>query len=148
MTISSDQCAQAVLEVTPVVIHIIRTQMRQNRAPALTVPQFRTLIFVRDHEGASLSQVADYVGLTLPSTSTLVDGLVKRRFLTRQTHPTDRRRLTLALTAQGRQMLQAARECTQAYLADQLAHLPASDQATIETAMLLLKEVFGTVTPA
>lgn len=148
MSSSADHCAEAVLEVTPIVIRVIRTKMRQNRAPALTVPQFRALVFVKDNEGVSLSQVAEYVGLTLPSTSTLVDGLVKRRVLTRQTHPTDRRRLTLTLTAQGRQMLQAARLNTQTYLAEQLADMPEADRATITQAMALLKQVFGNLSPA
>lgn len=148
MSISSEQCAEAVLEVTPIVIRVIRTKMRQNRAPALTVPQFRALVFVKDNEGVSLSQVAEYVGLTLPSTSTLVDGLVKRGLLTRETHPTDRRRLTLTMTSSGRQMWLAARRNTQNYLAEQLAKVPEADRAAITQAMGLLKQVFGTLTPA
>jgi DNA-binding MarR family transcriptional regulator len=147
MTTSPDQCAQAVLEVTPIVIRVIRTQMRQNRAPALTVPQFRALVFVQDNDGSSLSQVAEYVGLTLPSTSTLVNGLVKRRLVTRQTHATDRRRMTLSLTTQGRQMLVAARQCTQTYLAEQLAQVPEAERTTINKAMALLNQIFTQVSP-
>jgi DNA-binding MarR family transcriptional regulator len=121
--------------------------MRQSRAPALTVPQFRALVFVSDNQGASLSQVAENVGLTPPSTSTLVNGLVKRRYLSRQTHPVDRRRLTLALTPAGRQMLQAARQTTQAYLARHLAQVTEADRATVVGAMAILRQVFATVLP-
>jgi DNA-binding MarR family transcriptional regulator len=122
--------------------------MRQNRAPALTVPQFRALAFIESKDGVSLSQVAEFVGLTLPSTSTLVDGLVKRGLITRETHPTDRRRLTLTLTTTGRQMMQAARKHTQAYLAEQLERVPDADRATITRAMALLKQVFDNLSPA
>lgn len=148
MSSSSEQCAEAVLEVTPIVIRVIRNKMRQNRAPALTVPQFRTLAFVQSKEGVSLSQVAEFIGLTLPSTSTLVDGLVKRGLVTRETHPTDRRRLTLTVTPTGRQLMQAARKHTQEYLAEQLERMPEADQATITSAMALLKQVFDNLSPA
>ena len=53
------------------------------------------------NQGASLSEVAEHVGLTLPSVSKMVDGLVTRGLLTRATDPGDRRRLTLSLTPAG-----------------------------------------------
>jgi DNA-binding MarR family transcriptional regulator len=143
MTITIEQTAQSVLEVTPIVIRVIRAQMRGSRAPVLTVPQFRALLFVDNNTGASLSQVAEHVGLTLPSTSALVTGLVQRRYLNRHVHPDDRRRMTLALTAGGRQMLQTARQNTQAYLARQLAGVSEAERETVLCAMAVLKHIFA-----
>ena len=55
------------MEVVPLVMRHIRTGMRTHRMRGLSVPQFRTLIFLNRNEGACLSQVAEHVGVTLAS---------------------------------------------------------------------------------
>ncbi len=117
-------CAQDVLEVVPQVMRAIRTELRRHRAADLSVPQFRTLAFIDRQADASLSDVAEHIGLTLPSMSKIVDGLVTRKLVTRQTHPTDRRRMTLALTARGQTALESSRAATRACLAEDLVALP------------------------
>jgi DNA-binding MarR family transcriptional regulator len=143
MPASSDECAHQVLEVVPLVMRAIRSEMRDHRAPDLSVPQFRTLSFLNRHEGASLSDVAEHIGLRLPSMSKLIDGLVARNLVKRDTHPDDRRRVTLALTARGRAMLKTALEGTRACLAERLAMLPASGRATVAQAMQILRPLFA-----
>jgi DNA-binding MarR family transcriptional regulator len=138
-----DETARQVLEVVPLVMRSIRGEMRSHSAPDLTVPQFRTLGFIDRHTGASLSEVAEHIGLTLPSMSKLVDGLVGRKFVTRQTHAADRRRVTLALTARGHAMLASARESTLASLAGCLGPLAESDLETVIRAMKILRPVFA-----
>jgi DNA-binding MarR family transcriptional regulator len=137
-----DECAQKVLETVPVVMRAIRAEMRKHRAPGLSVPQFRTLIFLNRHEGASLSDVAGHVGLTLPSMSRMIDGLVARELVTRQMDVDDRRRVTLTLTTLGRRAMQSAYESTQAHLAERLAALPAPDRTLIVKAMQALASTF------
>ncbi len=86
MTTSPDACAQEILDVVPVVMRSIRAEMRRHRTADLSVPQFRTLAFIDRNADASLSDVAEHIGLTLPSMSKIVEGLVVRKFVTRQTH--------------------------------------------------------------
>jgi len=105
----------------------------------LSVPQFRTLLFINRRKGTSLSEVAEHIGLTLPSMSTLIDGLVGRNLAVRRTDPDDRRRMTLTLTERGQASLQIAREATQAHLAEHLGHLTEQERKTIITAMQLLR---------
>lgn len=109
---SMDECTREVLESVPSVMRVIRSELRKHRARELSVPQFRTLNFLSRNKGASLSEVAEHIGLTLPSMSTLVDGLVTRNFAVRRTHPHDRRRVTLELTNSGQMILRSAR-CNQ-----------------------------------
>jgi MarR family transcriptional regulator for hemolysin len=142
MTISPDECAREVLETVPLVMRTIRAEMRSLRTPDLTVPQYRTLNFLNHNQGSSLSNVAEHIGLTLPSMSTLVDGLVTRSLVSRQTYSGDRRRVTLALTARGRATLQASCDATQAHLAERLAALPASERAIVMQAMQALRPIF------
>jgi DNA-binding MarR family transcriptional regulator len=106
------------------------------------VPQFRTLAYLNRHEGASLSDAAEHIGLTLPSMSSLINGLVARHLVARQTHTGDRRRVTLALTERGRTVLQISHEAAQDRLAKLIAALPVSERVAVGRAMQALHPVF------
>ncbi len=107
-----EECAREVLDAVPLAIRTIRSQLRRHSGSSLSVPQFRTLLFINRHKGTSISEVADHIGLTLPSMSTLVDGLVTRSFVLRRAHEDDRRRMTLMLTERGDAALRSARTGT------------------------------------
>jgi DNA-binding MarR family transcriptional regulator len=141
-SISLDECARQVLETVPLVMRTVRAEMRRHRAADLSVPQFRTLTFLSRQAGASLSQVAEHIGLTLPSMSSLVEGLVERKLILRNPHSVDRRRVTLTLTAQGQSVLEAAHGATQAALAEKLAALSAQDRTIVVQAMQALRPLF------
>src|SRR5512142_2783 len=104
---SADECAAMVVEIVPLVMRTIRAEMRGHRSPDLSVPQFRTLLFLRRQPGASVSDVAGHIGLTLPSVSKMIDRLVTRDLVTRHSAPEDRRRICLDLTPLGMSTLQA-----------------------------------------
>jgi len=134
--------ARSLLDVTPAVQRVIRAETRRHRAAGLSVPQFRALGFLARRPGASLSAVADFLGLALPTTSKLIDGLVLRCMATRETRPGDRRCVTLALTADGRAAWESARKATQADLARHLAGLSAAECAVVVRALDLLRPLF------
>lgn len=140
---SPAECARQTLEVVPMVMRAIRTEIRSHRGSELSVPQFRVLIFLNRHAGASLSEIAEHLGLTPPSTSKLIDGLVARNMVTRQLDPKDRRRVPLVLTALGRSSMQSAYKATESRLAERLVVLPASERRLIIEAMQVLASVFG-----
>ena len=62
-----------------------------------------TLAGARD-QAPGLKPVAEGLGLSLPSVSRAVDGLVKRRLLARTEDPADRRQRLLAVTADGERL--------------------------------------------
>lgn len=143
MRSSIDECAREVLDTVPPVMRVIRSELRRHGARELSVPQFRTLNFLSRNKGASLSEVAEHIGLTLPSMSTLIDGLVTRNFAVRRTHPDDRRRMTLELTDRGQTTLRSAREATQDYLAELLESLSQEDRNTVIKSMRILRSIFA-----
>jgi MarR family transcriptional regulator for hemolysin len=143
MSRSSEQCARQVLDVVPLVMRAIRAEMRSHRTPDVSVSQFRTLVFLSRHEGASLSDVAEHIGLRLPSISKMVDGLVVRKLVRREEHRTDRRRVTLTLTRRGRAIEHRARAFTQSALAERLAALSARDHARIVQTMEMRRPLFA-----
>ncbi len=117
--------------------------MRRHRASDLSVPQFRTLAYIHRHPGVSLSAVAEHIGLTLPSMSKLVDGLVARGLITREPCAKDRRRVTLGITARGRALWETAHDATLSSLADRLEPLSESERTTVIRAMHVLQHVFA-----
>ena len=139
---SAEECARQVLEIVPLVMAAIRTEIRSHRGSELSVPQFRVLIFLNRHAGTSLSDIAEHLGLTLPSMSKMIDGLLARKMVTRHMHSEDRRRVTLALTALGRGAMQSAYEATESRLAERLAVLPVAERRIIITAMQVLESIF------
>ncbi|HOA75136.1 MAG TPA: MarR family transcriptional regulator [Phycisphaerae bacterium] len=136
------QCAREVLAGIPGVMRFIRGQMRANRA-GLTVPQFRTLVFLSLNDRPSLSELADHLGLSLPAASRMVDLLVRRTLIQRSPQPHDRRRVCLGLTAMGRQKFQAAHEATRQALADNLSRLSRSELTRLREGMRVLCRVFA-----
>ena len=147
MSISSKECAREVLDVAPLVMRTVRAEMRRHRAADLSVPQFRTLAFLSRQPGASLSAVAEHIGLTLPSMSTLVEGLVERKQVVRRIALDDRRRITLTLTAHGQAALAATHTATEAHLAEKLARLSADERELVVQAMRILHPLFATDHP-
>ena len=138
----AQQCAGEIMETVPAVMRFLRAKMRHHSAPFLSVPQFRVLVFLYRHPGASLSSVAEHLGVTCPTASVLVDRLVRRGLVDRTAYPQERRRIALTLTAAGARHLQQAREATNVRVADLLAGLPKSDVLKILEGVTLLGDVF------
>jgi len=142
MAVDLEESARKLLEVVPIIMQDIRSEMRRRRSLDLTVPQFRVLAFVNRNEGSSLWEVASHVGLTAPSTSRLVDGLIARGLMARNDHPADRRRVQLTVTDHGLAILEASTQGTVAYLADKLSGVNADNREAIDKAVETLRTVF------
>ncbi len=142
MAREEEECARELLDVVPSVTRFIRTQMRRNRALGLSVPQFRTLVFIERVEGASLGSVAEHLGLTPPSACKIVDGLEGRELITRIQSPQDRRRVSLGITPGGRRALSDARGETLKSLSGILAGVDRHDLTKIIQSMELLRGAF------
>jgi DNA-binding MarR family transcriptional regulator len=139
---NTEECARELLEVVPLVMRDIRTQVRSRRTPDLTIPQFRTLSYVNRNAGVSLTQVAEHIGITLPSMSKLIDVLLKKGLLTREEQPADRRRVKLLATPSGVKITEASRQGTMSYLTQKMGNMNADERATIIKAMKEMRSVF------
>jgi DNA-binding MarR family transcriptional regulator len=139
---SADSCAALLLETAPRVLRAVRMAIAEAEAPPLTIPQFRALHFIQDHPGVSLSTTADFLGLTLPSTSKLVDQLVRRGMLVRVDASDDRRRMILRITAKGDALLISAQSLVRQHLAGMLNRLTSAELAALHNTLGLLQESF------
>ncbi len=137
-----ENTAQQVLEIIPAVMRTIRAEFRSQRSRDLSVAQFRTLAYIKNNDGASLSSLAMHIGLTLPSMSKLIDGLASRGLVARASHQEDRRKLCLNLTSAGENELEAAYAHTQAFLVNKISGLSKEEIETVNRSMQILKSLF------
>jgi MarR family transcriptional regulator for hemolysin len=136
-------CAAELLDVVPAIMRAIRQHMRSASVAELSVPQFRTLGFLDRRRGSSLSELAEHIGLALPSASKLVQLLLTRGYVHREIDPVDRRRTILAPTAKGKRVIKAARQATQEFLAEQIEELSDDRRHQVIQAMQTLRAVFS-----
>src|SRR5207247_5743954 len=84
---AADRCAREILETVPLVMRVVRSEMRRQGALVVSVPQFRALAFVERHPGVSLAGVAEHRGVTAPTAAAIVERRVRRRMVGRVAHP-------------------------------------------------------------
>jgi DNA-binding MarR family transcriptional regulator len=142
MDTTPDAIAREILEIVPTIMRVIRTEMRNQRSADLALPQFRALLFINRNPGSSLLAVANHLGLTSPTVSTMVDGLVLKRMIRRESSTRDRRKVTLTLTAEGQAILKKARNGAQARLIEVLSGLTPEECETVFQSMKLLRSIF------
>jgi long-chain acyl-CoA synthetase len=98
----------------------------------LSLPQYRILILL-DEGPAVASRLAEYLVVSRPTITAVVDGLVSRGLIVRSHDDGDRRRIGLTLTAAGRDALELADRSVQARLQEVARHL--DDPAQAEAAL-------------
>src|SRR5437879_7963080 len=89
---SARRVAERVLEITLLVTRLVAPEVRRLGPKHLSLSHMRALGFLDATPDAHLSAVAGYVGLALPSTSSLVDGLARRGLAVRPATPPHGRR--------------------------------------------------------
>ena len=122
-------------------------EARKHSSSELSMQQFRAMKMIEHHEGASLSLVSEHLGSTLSATSKLVDGLVERGCIRRETAEDDRRRLILALTDAGMQVMESVHIHVITCLADKLATLSPNECAIVNLAMDILRSALVSAQP-
>ncbi|CAN1213266.1 MarR family transcriptional regulator [Tumidithrix helvetica PCC 7403] len=133
------------MDVIPTVMQCIHTEVRQQKSSCLSIPQLRTLAFLQANMGASLAELADYLGVSSASTSVMVERLVQKQFVTRIEHPKLRRQVVLTLTPKGEEHLQSVRQVTRDRIADRLSHLLEDRLANLLDGLEELSLIFSNI---
>lgn len=140
--VAAADCARGLLATVPGLMRFIRSEMRLHRGGRLTVPQFRALILVSHQRDASLSDLADHVGLSLPAASRMVQLMVRRGLMERNADPGDRRRVRLAPTRRGRDAYRAALTAAEVALTRKLKTVSQAELSQIHRASKVLLRLF------
>lgn len=136
-------CARRILETVPLVMRVLRREMRGGIEEKLSVPQFRVLAFLSRTPGASLSELADFIGVAAATASAMVERLVRRGLVAREGDPKERRRIMLRLTPDGSALLERARAHTRLRVAESIAALSGPELAAVVRGLDLLSKALG-----
>jgi len=139
---TSEECAARVMDTIPLLMRFIRADMRANSAASLSIPQLRSLAFLNRSPGASLSDLAEHLGVTCATASATTERLVQRNLVQRIDDPQERRRVLLNLTQEGKHQLKQSQDQTRTHIADLLEGLTPEQVSNIEEGLALLKNVF------
>jgi long-chain acyl-CoA synthetase len=108
----------------------------------LSLPQYRLLVYLTLGESKP-SDLAPRLGVTRPSVTALVDGLVTRGFVERRHDEDDRRGVRHRVTAAGRDALTEADRAVDARLRDLASHLSAADAKKAMAGLALWNEAIA-----
>jgi MarR family transcriptional regulator, organic hydroperoxide resistance regulator len=74
----------------------------------LSIVQIQTLIFLHHHENCTMSDIADYFHIELPSATSLINKLYEHKLITRFEDLKDRRLVRITLTEEGKTLVKKA----------------------------------------
>lgn len=80
-------------------------------AGELTLAQWRALVVLGRSDAMRVGEVSQSIGMSLPSTSRLIQRLERRELVTTERDESDRRATLVRLTAKGREVRQAVVAC-------------------------------------
>lgn len=112
--------------------------MRLMRREELSMPRLVSLMFLDRQGPASISDISEYLNLSLGNTSHLVDQLVCGGYVTRTEGPNDRRLKLVTLTQRGQSFVEEVKRVRVEELARRLEQLPAP---VLETVLDAISEV-------
>ncbi len=142
-SVNARSCATELLEVVPAVMDALRAAMRAHVGEQLSVPQFRCLNYVSLNPGCSVSTVAAFLGVTMPTASAMVDRLVRAGALESMSDTADRRRIRLHAAPSGLAQLQQIRQGARSDLANMLSDCDAAQMQSLLQGLDVLKRHFG-----
>lgn len=134
------QVAKDLLESIPRIMARIRTEMRAMAKPQLTIPQLRILAKLNQSE-SSISEMAEWQGVSAPAMSKMVGILEGRGFARRVTKTNDRRQVTVSLTDEGRRTFLSIRKAVRGKMAERIRTLPDSKKQLISDAIKVLEQI-------
>lgn len=140
--LTSQQCADKILQVIPQITHFLRNEVRKLEQPRLSLSQLRILYFLDHHPKSSLSEVAEQLDVTRSTMSGAIELLVQQGFVARLNDPQERRRILLSLTSAGRQYQQQIYQALLTSIEQRLISLSDKQSSQIMASLLLLESLF------
>jgi DNA-binding MarR family transcriptional regulator len=104
----------------------------------LSVPEWRVLACLMDVEGLSVGELAAMALMKQPGLTKVLDRMERDQLLLRRGASSDRRRVTIHLTAKGRARVKPVQRAAKAHETELLKQFTDEQRATIKSALDLL----------
>jgi len=121
------------------VVRLLRTELVKRPDSELSVGHLPGLVYLRSTPGCSLSEIARYLGLGMPTASKLVAAWTRRGLVRQQIALGDRRRRALFLTPDGVACVRRTMTVLRDALSARLESVPSSHLAAIQRGMRILR---------
>ena len=129
-------------ELRPVLLRLARHVRRETAELGVTPGQSTLLSLIGDRPGITARELADRERISAPGMSAHLDRLETAKLIVR-TRGTDRRRVGLTLSPEGKRVLKSVRAKRTAWLAERLEGLGEDERAAIEAAIEPLARLLG-----
>lgn len=106
----------------------------------LSMLQIQALVFLKKHDEAQMGEIAQHFNIELPSATSLVNKITKLGLVERKADKNDRRVVIIALTKEGRTLLQQAMEERSKKITKTLSYLSAKDKQELLRIMQILTD--------
>jgi DNA-binding MarR family transcriptional regulator len=133
--------ARALLEVMPLVMRTVAAELRA--AGELPAPAHFPLLHLLSEQPRTLSELAAFRGVSLPSMSSSVATLVGKGWIRRVTPDTDRRVVMLEVTPGGRAALERVARAAERHLAEVLSPLGDASRRRLQSGLDVMREAFA-----
>ena len=91
------------------VFKLFKSKMKGFSHITLSITEVGTLHYINENGQVTMKELSKFLGITPPSTTTLVDKMIKLKILKRSFHKEDRRNVILSFTDSGKEMFEKAR---------------------------------------
>lgn len=140
---ATPSAASALVDVVNLVMQAVWADLRRSRNP-IEPSQWATLRRIA-RGPCTMSELARFKEVSLPTTSRSVEMLVRRGWVERCADGADRRQTLVQLTASGRRLLADCRRRAELLLGEKLKDLPPLQRDQVTTSLYILCEALGTV---
>jgi DNA-binding MarR family transcriptional regulator len=139
-----DAVVDAVLAASRVLVAVAARSLAEVD-DEVTLTQYRSLVVLASRGPQSVAALAEAVAVTPPTVSRLCDRLVRKGLIRRREDARDRRAVRLALTRDGRELVDAVTVHRRAEIARLLDAVPLDVQRSMVSSLAQLAEAAGEV---
>jgi len=125
------------------ILHLLRRLAQEDRASGVTPARLSALSVLVFGGERTIGSLASAEGVTPPTMTRLVAGLVADGLVERTNHPTDRRAVTVRATEAGRARLLAGRDRRVAALRDLIAPLSPKERRRLDQATAIVERLLA-----
>jgi DNA-binding MarR family transcriptional regulator len=130
-------------ELRPVLLRLARELRREIHSLGVSGGQVSVLAAIQRHPGITAARIAELERISAPAMSNHLARMEKASLIERTRGDLDRRRVGLALTAEGEKVLRSVRKKRTAWLAARLEKLDQAERAAVEQAIAPLEKLLG-----
>lgn len=137
--------AENVVRTIPAVMRLVATELRQQNQQ-LVPTQLGTLSMLA-HQSCNLSELAEQSGVSLPTMSSTISKMVAQGWVQRTRAEHDRRMIVIALTPDGRELLENMAQHIISRIAHMLSPLSDAELQDLAKGLAILQKIFPPFEP-